>query len=109
MGVAEAPGRKEGPPAPPCPAPPGLSGGGDIGGPRLAGHNVPSLWSGVKETCPAGSWGHSRLVMDGPAWGQATKKHPCPPPSEVPERGPRTCHFSFPNTMGNLSSEPHDF
>lgn len=93
MGVAEAPGRKEGPPAPPCPAPPGLSGGGDIGGPRLAGHNVPSLWSGVKETCPAGSWGHSRLVMDGPAWGQATKKHPCPPPIRGTGAWPKNMPF----------------
>lgn len=30
----------------------------------------------MKETCPASSWGHSRLVMDGPARGQAT----APPP-----------------------------
>lgn len=35
----------------------------------------------MKETCPASSWGHSRLVMDGPARGQATA-HP-PPPSHL--------------------------
>lgn len=46
------------------------------GGQCSAGHNVPSLWGGVKETCPAGSWGHSRLVIDGPARGQGP-----PPPA----------------------------
>lgn len=34
------------------------------------------------ETCPAGSWGHSRLVMDGPARGQAN------PPLSSPLRHP---------------------
>lgn len=82
------------------------------GGQCSAGHNVPSLWGGVKETCPAGSWGHSRLVIDGPARGQGPPT-PCPihslQPPEAPERGPGTFHFSFPKTVGKLSCGPHGF
>lgn len=44
----------------------------------LAGHNVRSLGGGVKETCPAGSWGHARLVMEWPS--QGTGHHKTLPP-----------------------------
>lgn len=40
----------------------------------LAGHNVLSLWGGVKETCPAGSWGHGPLVMEWPSQGTGHHK-----------------------------------
>lgn len=49
----------------------------------LSWSQVPRLRGGVKETCPAGSWGHGRLVMDGPARGQATTTPPPSPPTPL--------------------------
>lgn len=56
------------------PSPPSASPGGTGRGQRLAGHNVLSLWGGVKETCPAGSWGHGPLVMEWPSQGTGHHK-----------------------------------